>query len=119
MPKGNLNSKIVGIDLGTTNSLVAIVRDGKPQVLKARDGGHLVPSVVSFLNQSPIVGTEAKRQKVRDAQHTVFSVKRLLGKASKTSSGWGIHSLTRRSQAREWFAFVSETKLFQRSKFRR
>lgn len=78
------NSKpIVGIDLGTTNSLVAIVKDGKPQVLKTGDGGHIVPSVVSLLDGQPVVGREAKRQKVRDAAHTVFSVKRLLGRGAE------------------------------------
>ena len=77
---------IVGIDLGTTNSLVAIVRDGQPVVLEARGGGHLVPSVVSFAavgdgaDGQPIVGGVAKRAKLRDAAHTVFSVKRLLGR---------------------------------------
>ncbi|MGK5082474.1 molecular chaperone DnaK [Bdellovibrionota bacterium FG-1] len=71
---------IVGIDLGTTNSLVAIVRDGIPVVLDTRQGGHLVPSVVSLIGETPLVGNEAKRLKVRDAAHTVFSVKRLLGR---------------------------------------
>ncbi len=71
---------IVGIDLGTTNSLVAIVEGGKPRVLKSSDGKSLIPSVVSFADEKqPVVGLEAKRNKVADAQHTVFSVKRLLG----------------------------------------
>ncbi len=74
-------SPIVGIDLGTTNSLVAIVQEGKPRVLNSRDGGHLIPSVVSFLNDKPVIGSEAKKRKVRDAEHTVFSVKRLLGRS--------------------------------------
>ena len=74
---------IVGIDLGTTHSLVAIVKDGQPQVLASPSGQHLVPSVVSFVDGSaaPIIGWDAKRKKVRDAQHTVFSVKRLLGRS--------------------------------------
>jgi molecular chaperone DnaK len=76
----NFSSPIVGIDLGTTNSLVAIVKDGKPQVLRSKEGSRLVPSVVSFLNSQPVVGLDAKKQKVRDAAHTVFSVKRLLGR---------------------------------------
>jgi molecular chaperone DnaK len=75
-----VSEPIVGIDLGTTNSLVAIVRDGVPVVLDAREGGHLVPSVVSFVGSEPVVGQRAKLQKVRDASHTVFSVKRLLGR---------------------------------------
>jgi molecular chaperone DnaK len=71
---------IVGIDLGTTNSLVAVVKDGLPQVLQSREGSHLVPSVVSLADGQPIVGHEARKHKVRDASHTVFSVKRLLGR---------------------------------------
>src|SRR5687768_7845533 len=72
---------VVGIDLGTTNSLVAIVEKGRPRILKSREGKHLIPSVVSFAdNGKPVIGNEAKRKKVRDAQHTVFSVKRLLGR---------------------------------------
>jgi len=73
-------SPIVGIDLGTTNSLVAFVKDGEPQVLKSREGQRLIPSVVSFVEGQRIVGYGAKRDKVRDAAHTVFSVKRLLGR---------------------------------------
>lgn len=73
---------IVGIDLGTTNSLVAIVRDGQPIILNSREGKHLLPSVVSFASGSdqPVVGFAAKHNKVRDSSHTVFSVKRLLGR---------------------------------------
>ena len=75
------NDTIIGIDLGTTNSLVAIVKNGVPEILKSREGKNLVPSVVSFGKlAAPIVGYEAKRQKVRDASETVFSVKRLLGR---------------------------------------
>ena len=74
---------IVGIDLGTTHSLVAIVKDGQPQVLASPSGQRLVPSVVSFIEGSsaPVIGWDAKKKKVRDAQHTVFSAKRLLGRS--------------------------------------
>ena len=75
---------IVGIDLGTTNSLVAVVRDGKPEILKSREGKNLLPSVVSLETSptcpAPIVGFAAKHLKTRSAGHTVFSVKRLLGR---------------------------------------
>ena len=72
---------IVGIDLGTTNSLVAIVEEGKPRVLKSAEGKALIPSVVSFAKVNhPVVGHKAKQNQVEDAQHTVFSVKRLLGR---------------------------------------
>jgi Fe-S protein assembly chaperone HscA len=78
---------IIGIDLGTTNSLVAIVRNGSPQILKSREGKNLLPSIVSFdtaaeegMVGEPVVGFEAKRRKTREASGTVFSVKRLLGR---------------------------------------
>lgn len=70
---------IVGIDLGTTHSLVAVVVDGKPKILKTKDG-NLLPSVVTFSDGRPVVGREAKKNKVRLAEQTVYSVKRLLGK---------------------------------------
>lgn len=73
-------SPIIGIDLGTTNSLVAFVKDGTPSVLTSHQGERLIPSVVSFVEGRPIVGLSAKQKKVRDARHTVFSVKRLLGR---------------------------------------
>ncbi len=79
---------IVGIDLGTTNSLVAYVPNvakddsthRQPVIIRSPEGKSLVPSVVSFVHGKPVVGQEAKRHKVRDAEHTVFSVKRLLGR---------------------------------------
>jgi molecular chaperone DnaK len=75
-----VKTPIVGIDLGTTNSLVAYVKDGRPEVLLSREGKRLVPSVVSFGQSGPVIGYAAKRLKVRDSKHTVFSVKRLLGR---------------------------------------
>ncbi|MEK6578411.1 MAG: Hsp70 family protein, partial [Bdellovibrionota bacterium] len=71
---------VVGIDLGTTNSLVAFLKEGRPVVLQSREGRALLPSVVSFVSGHPEVGFKAKKNKVRDVQHTVFSVKRLLGR---------------------------------------
>jgi Fe-S protein assembly chaperone HscA len=70
----------VGIDLGTTNSLVSYVRDGVPVVIKGPDGKSLVPSVVSFQPDNLFVGSSAKKYQLTDAAHTVFSVKRLMGK---------------------------------------
>src|SRR4051794_13699186 len=72
---------IVGIDLGTTNSLVAYVRDGKPEVLRSREGRNLVPSVVTLgAKGEAVIGYQAKHEKVRSAGQTVYSVKRLLGR---------------------------------------
>src|SRR6266852_6285228 len=74
-------SKVVGIDLGTTNSLVAYVKDGVPVVIRDRNGDGLVPSVVSVAADDTIyVGREAQRRLLTDARRTVYSVKRFMGK---------------------------------------
>jgi molecular chaperone DnaK (HSP70) len=74
-------SKVVGIDLGTTNSLVAYVKDGVPAVIRDRSGDGLVPSVVSLGDEGTMfVGREAQRRLLTDAQRTVYSVKRFMGK---------------------------------------
>jgi Fe-S protein assembly chaperone HscA len=73
--------KVVGIDLGTTNSLVAYVRDGVPTVIRDKNGDGLVPSIVSAAADGTIfVGREAQRRLLTDAQRTVYSVKRFMGK---------------------------------------
>jgi molecular chaperone DnaK len=74
-------SKVVGIDLGTTNSLVAYVKDGVPVVIRDRNGDGLVPSVVSVDESGTFhVGHEAQRRLLTDARRTVYSVKRFMGK---------------------------------------
>src|SRR5919206_1851048 len=74
-------SKVVGIDLGTTNSLVAYVRDGVPEVIRDKSGDGLVPSVVSVAADGTVyVGREAQRRLLVDAQRTAYSVKRFMGK---------------------------------------
>ena len=74
-------SKVVGIDLGTTNSLVAYVRDGVPEIIRDAQGDGLVPSVVSFADEGIVyVGREAQRRLLTHAQRTVYSVKRFMGK---------------------------------------
>lgn len=71
----------VGIDLGTTNSLVAAVRSGKADTLPDADGEHLMPSVVRYSEgKEPLVGKAAKRYAVTDARNTISSVKRYLGR---------------------------------------
>src|SRR5678816_2774068 len=75
---------IVGIDLGTTNSLVAIIypESKKPVVLKEHDGNALVPSIVHFDSKGLVtVGDEAKNYLITEPQNTIFSVKRLMGKS--------------------------------------
>src|SRR5688572_6614687 len=76
-------SKVVGIDLGTTNSLVAYVKDGEPMVIRDNTGDGLVPSVVSASAEGTIyVGREAQRRLFTDAGRTVYSVKRFMGRGA-------------------------------------
>jgi molecular chaperone DnaK len=74
-------AKIIGIDLGTTNSLVAIVQGGKPVVIPTAEGGNLCPSVVGFGKSGEIlVGQVAKRQAIVNPENTVYSIKRFMGR---------------------------------------
>ena len=74
-------SKVVGIDLGTTNSLVAYVKDGAPFVIRDKSGDGLVPSIVSAASDGTVyVGREAQRRLLTDPRRTVYSVKRFMGK---------------------------------------
>jgi molecular chaperone DnaK len=73
--------KIIGIDLGTTNSVVAVMEGGEPTVITTAEGGRLCPSVVAFSkNSERLVGQTARRQAVVNPDNTVFSVKRLMGR---------------------------------------
>src|SRR5689334_20996639 len=82
-------SKIVGIDLGTTNSLVATVDSGIPLVITDADGRRLTPSVVHIPpnDAAPIVGDSANRVRVIKPAETVYSVKRFIGRRSSEISG--------------------------------
>ncbi|MDB6140144.1 MAG: prok dnak: chaperone protein dnak, partial [Verrucomicrobiaceae bacterium] len=74
-------SKILGIDLGTTNSCMAILEAGKPMVLENSEGARTTPSVVAFTKSGErVVGQAAKRQAITNPRNTVFSVKRLMGR---------------------------------------
>ena len=74
-------SKIIGIDLGTTNSVVAVMEGGQPVVIPNQEGGRTTPSVVAFTkNGERLVGTVAKRQAVTNAENTVYSIKRFMGR---------------------------------------
>jgi molecular chaperone DnaK len=74
-------SKTIGIDLGTTNSAVAILTGGEPEVLPNAEGGRTTPSVVGFAKSGErLVGTVAKRQAVTNPENTIFSVKRFMGR---------------------------------------
>ena len=74
-------AKIIGIDLGTTNSCVAIMEGGKPKVIENSEGARTTPSIVAYTDESDIlVGAPAKRQAVTNAKHTFYAVKRLIGR---------------------------------------
>ena len=74
-------SKIIGIDLGTTNSVVAVMEGGDPVVISTSEGSRLLPSVVAFnKNNERLVGQTAKRQAVVNAENTVYSIKRFMGR---------------------------------------
>lgn len=73
-------ARIVGIDLGTTNSLIAYMHDQAPRVIAGRNGRTLVPSVVAMMDNSLIVGDPAKEHLVRNPERTIYSVKRFMGK---------------------------------------
>ena len=73
--------KIIGIDLGTTNSVVAVMEGGEPTVIASAEGGRTVPSVVAFTKTGErLVGQLAKRQAVTNPGNTVFSIKRFMGR---------------------------------------
>jgi molecular chaperone DnaK len=73
--------KIIGIDLGTTNSVVAVMEGGQPVVIPNQEGGRTTPSVVGFAKSGErLVGTVAKRQAVTNAENTVYSIKRFMGR---------------------------------------
>jgi molecular chaperone DnaK len=74
-------AKVIGIDLGTTNSCVAIMEGGKPRVIENSEGERTTPSIVAFTKDSEVlVGQPAKRQAVTNPQNTLFAIKRLIGR---------------------------------------
>ncbi|CAH2353816.1 import motor subunit, mitochondrial [[Candida] railenensis] len=76
------HNKVIGIDLGTTNSAVAVVENNQPKILENKDGNRTTPSVVAFTkkDQEILVGTPAKRQAAVNPQNTFFATKRLIGR---------------------------------------
>ena len=73
-------AKVIGIDLGTTNSCVAIMDGSQPRVIENAEGARTTPSIVAFTNDERLVGQPAKRQAVTNPDNTVFGVKRLVGR---------------------------------------
>ena len=80
--------KILGIDLGTTNSCMAIIEGGEPRVIESAEGGRTTPSVVAVNPRTSerYVGTTAKRQAVTNPENTIYSVKRFIGRRFSDST---------------------------------
>ena len=72
--------RIIGIDLGTTNSCVAVMEGDKPRVIENSEGDRTTPSVVAFMDEEVLVGQTAKRQAVTNPENTLYAVKRLIGR---------------------------------------
>jgi molecular chaperone DnaK len=76
--------KIIGIDLGTTNSVVAVMEGGEPVVISSAEGERLVPSVVAVnKNHERLIGRVARNQAVVNPENTIFSIKRFMGRKFK------------------------------------
>ncbi len=115
-------AKIIGIDLGTTNSVVAIMEGDQATVISNEEGGRTTPSVVGFTAKGErLVGQVAKRQRVTNPENTVYSIKRFMGRRhaevpneikqvrsrsrrpTATSGSLSSTSSTRRPRFRRWF----------------
>ena len=80
-------SKIIGIDLGTTNSCVAVLEGGEPKAIANAEGNRTTPSVVAFKGEEELVGEVAKRQAVTNVKNTISSIKRKMGTSEKVEAG--------------------------------
>ncbi len=76
-------SKVIGIDLGTTNSCVAVIENGIPKVIENSEGARTTPSIVAYANEEILVGASAKRQAVTNPKNTIYAAKRLIGRKFK------------------------------------
>src|ERR687883_722471 len=82
-----MSGKVIGIDLGTTNSVVAVMEGGQPTVIVNQEGSRLTPSVVGLAKDGErLVGQVAKRQAVTNPDNTIFSIKRFMGRKADDPS---------------------------------
>lgn len=72
--------KIIGIDLGTTNSCVAVMDGDKPRVIENAEGARTTPSIIAYTDKETLVGQPAKRQAITNPKNTLFAIKRLIGR---------------------------------------
>ena len=75
-----MSNKVIGIDLGTTNSCFAVMEGGEAKVLENSEGARTTPSIVAFTDNERLVGAAAKRQAVTNPENTLFAIKRLIGR---------------------------------------
>ncbi len=80
LSSGNVQGDVIGIDLGTTNSCVAIMEGSNPRVIENASGSRTTPSVVAFTSEGRVVGAAAKRQAAMNPEGTVYAAKRLIGR---------------------------------------
>jgi len=73
-------SKVIGIDLGTTNSCVSVMDGKNPKIIENSEGARTTPSMVAFTEDEKLVGQPAKRQAVTNPENTLFAIKRLIGR---------------------------------------
>ena len=73
-------SKIIGIDLGTTNSCISVMEGSSPEIINTDDGNRTMPSVVAFSDNERLIGSVAKRQAATNPENTIFSAKRFIGR---------------------------------------
>src|SRR5204863_9443501 len=99
-------AKIIGIDLGTTNSVVAVMEGNEPKVIVNAEGSRITPSVVGFAkNGERLVGQVAKRQAVTNPENTVFSIKRFMGRKfdeASTEASRVPYKMTRAANGDAW-----------------